>query len=155
MAVTFHMEGFKELDEAFTDLANTVGTSKATGKNVARRALAQAAAPLKSALDGAAPVASGNLQESIASSTQLTKRQRSVSPKVSPVEHYVGAGALPQAHMTEFGTAHQPPQPWFRPIWDAMKQSILNSIAALLWSEIRKAAARAAKKAARLAAKSS
>jgi hypothetical protein len=57
--------------------------------------------------------------------------------------------------MSEFGTAHQPPQPWFRPVWDAMKRGVLDSIAGLLWSEIQKAAARAARKAARLAAKSS
>jgi len=154
MAVaSFRMEGFKELDEAFTDLANTVGTSKATGRNVAKRALTKAAAPLQRAVASSAPVASGKLQTSITTGTRLSKRQASLSPKVSPVEVYVGAGPLPQAHLQEFGTAHQPPQPFFRPAWDAMKNAILNSIAGLLWSEIQKAAARAAKKAARLAAK--
>ena len=151
MTVTVRVEGFKELNEALIDLANTVGTSKATGKNVARRALTQAAAPLERAVAAAAPVATGHLQRSITTSTQLSKRQRSVSTKTSPVEVYVGANPLPYAHLQEFGTAHQPPQPFFRPAWDALKNSILNSIAGFMWSEIQKAAARAAKKAAKAA----
>jgi HK97 gp10 family phage protein len=151
--VTFRVEGFKELDQAFNDLANTVGTSRATGKNVAKRALTQAAAPLERAVAAAAPVASGHLQTSITTGTRLSRRQSALSPKEVPVEVYVGAGPLPQAHMQEFGTHDQPAQPFFRPAWDAMVQAIRDSIASFLWLELQKAAARAAKKAARLAGK--
>jgi len=149
------VEGFKELDEALTELVNTVGVSQATGKNLARRVLTRAAEPVASAAASSAPVASGTLRTSITVGTQLSPRQRKSSPKVSPVEVYVGAGPLPQAHMQEFGTAHNAPQPFMRPAWDANKGTAIETIKSGLWSEIKRVAARAARKAARLAAKSS
>lgn len=53
----------------------------------------------------------------------------------------------------EFGTAHHAAKPFMRPTWDALKNSMLDSIKDALGTEIAKAAARAAKRAARLAAK--
>ena len=57
------------------------------------------------------------------------------------------AGPLPQAHLQEFGTKDQPPQPFMRPAWDAEKRGVLEGIKDDLWAEIKKAAARLAKKA--------
>lgn len=53
----------------------------------------------------------------------------------------------------EFGTAHHAAKPFMRPTWDALKNSMLDTMKKALASEIAKAAARAAKRAARLAAK--
>lgn len=49
----------------------------------------------------------------------------------------------------EFGTAHNAPQPFIRPTWDRMKNTLLGMVATSLKSEIDKAAARLAKKAQR------
>ena len=155
MPVVMKVEGFKELEQALVELVNTAGVSTATGKNLARRVLTRAAEPVESAAAGAAPVASGQLRTSITVGTQLSPRQRKSSPKASAVEVYVGAGPLPQAHMQEFGTAHNAPQPFMRPAWDSNKGQALETIKSGLWSEIKRVAARAARKAARLAAKSS
>ena len=64
-----------------------------------------------------------------------------------------GKEAPPQGIWQEFGTVNQPPQPFMRPAWDGGKDALLDGIADDLWAEISKAAARQAKKAARLAAK--
>jgi hypothetical protein len=68
-------------------------------------------------------------------------------------EVFIGAGSLPQAHMTEFGTAKMAPRPWARPVWDAHKGTVLLDLGSDLWTEIEAAAARRARKAARLLAK--
>ena len=62
-------------------------------------------------------------------------------------------GAPPQGVWQEFGTVNHSPQPFMRPAWDGGKDKLLDGIADDFWTEIEKAAARQAKKAARLAAK--
>lgn len=71
----------------------------------------------------------------------------------STVEMFIGAGQLPHAHLIEFGSAKNAPQPYLRPAWDAGKDKLLGDLKEILGTEIEKAAARQAKKAARLAAK--
>ena len=140
----FTVEGLSELKDAFTELP------KATGKNVAKRVLTKRAQPILDDATRAAPVKIGNLKASITAGTKLSRRQKALTKNSkSYTEIYVGAGVNPQATMQEFGTSRDKPQPFMRPAWDANKQAILEGLKDDLWAEIRKAADRIAKKAAR------
>ncbi len=64
-----------------------------------------------------APEDQGELKDSIAVSTKLSKRQKRRHRKVdrSDVEVFVGAGPFPQAHLQEIGTKDTPPRSYMRP----------------------------------------
>lgn len=136
------VEGLKALQTALRALPD------ATAKNVIRRVLRKAGAPIAARARALVPVDEGDLQGSIAVSTKLTWRQRARHRKYGPddIEVFVGAGPHPQAHLQEFGTQHHPPQPFMRPAWDAEKDGALEGIKADLWAEIEKSANRLARK---------
>ena len=74
----------------------------------------------------------------------------------SEVEVYIGPaaeqGALFYASHVEFGTVVAPAQPYMRPAWESTKDDALRLIQQGLKIEIGKAAARAERRAAKLAA---
>jgi len=145
------IEGLKELDKAFSELP------RATGKSVLRRVLMKRAQSIADEAQRLAPRSEGqrtiHLQDTLAASTKLSRRQAKEHKKESAVEVFAGAGALPQAHLQEFGTSHHAPQPFMRPAWDSGKNAALDGIRDDLASEIEKARKRLARKAERLAAK--
>ncbi|OMQ44930.1 HK97-gp10 family putative phage morphogenesis protein [Ensifer sp. 1H6] len=151
MAIKVKVEGFRELDKALQQL------KVATAKNVARRVLMKAAEPIAEDMRARAPddpdTGGNDLKSSIGVGTKLTKRQSKANKRESPVEVFVGAGGVPQAHLQEFGTEHHVAQPFARPAWDAGKSQALETIRDELTIEIGKAATRAARKAARDARK--
>ena len=149
MATIVKVEGLRELQTALRELPN------ATAKNVMRRVLKNRAQPIADAARARVPVAHGDLKNSIAVSTKLSRRQRGKHRKTdkNDIEMFVGPGTHPQAHMQEFGTFKEPAQPFMRPAWDAEKMGVLDGIKDDLWTEIEKAANRLAKKAAKAAAK--
>lgn len=143
MALKVKIEGLRELEQALSELP------KATGKNVLRRVLKSRSEPIANAMSAAAPERRGQLKASVGHGTKLSRRQRAMHRKwgsSAAVEYFIGAGALPQAHMEEFGGAHNAPRPYARPAWDAGKMQMLDGIKDDLWSEISKAAARRARK---------
>ena len=155
------LTGLRELENALAELP------KATGKNVLRRTLKKAAAPIERDAAANAPELSGNLQLNIATSFQLNKNQKSEVRKAnskSSAEIHVGvkagksvSGADAFAQIagvqTEFGNDHQEADPWFRPAWDSNHDRALDTIGSELGTEIEKAAKRLARKAAKLAGK--
>ena len=141
--VTVKIEGLREVDAALGQLG------KATGRNVMRRVAIKRLQPIADEMKANAPVDQSDLRDSIIVTTKNPKRNR----KRSEVEAHAGPGRHPQAHLQEFGTAHHAPQPFARPAWDGGKDALLEGIADDFWTEISKAAARQAKKAARLAAR--
>lgn len=141
--VTVKIEGLREVDAALGQLG------KATGRNVMRRVAIKRLQPIADEMKANAPVDQSDLRDSIIVTTKNPKRNR----KRSEVEAHAGPGRHPQAHLQEFGTAHHAPQPFARPAWDGGKDALLEGIADDFWTEIGKAAARQAKKAARLAAR--
>lgn len=153
MITRVKVEGLKELDKALAELP------KSTGKAVLRRVLKKAGQPMADTAERLAPEHDGHLKRSIGVSTKLTKRQKKEHRKMfrsdkASVEMFVGAGGLPQAHIQEFGSEKiLTPQPFMRPAWDQHQDEALNIIKSSLGDEITKAAARRARKAARLAAK--
>jgi HK97 gp10 family phage protein len=145
--VTIKVEGLKECEEALDGLLNTVGVSTATGRNTVGRALEKAAEPMRAAMEANAPVRRGQLRGSVSISARLSRRQRSLHVAESPVERFIGAGPLPQAHLTEFGSAHMKPQGKFRTAVAATVTQVAGLFAEILWSEIVKTAERHARKA--------
>jgi len=149
MVTTVKIEGLKELEKALEELP------RATGKSVLRRTLKKAAQPVAEDMRARAPddpATHGNdLKSSIGVSTKLSKRQARIHRKMfrsdkASVEMFVGAGALPQAHLQEFGAPQHGPQPFARPAWDGNKMQVLEAIKDTLGAEIAKAAKRLAKK---------
>lgn len=146
MSITMKVEGLKEVKTALRQLPD------ATAKNVIRRVLRKAGQPIADRARELAPVDEGDLKDSIAVSTKLSKSQRRKHRKggKDDVEVFVGAGPHPQAHLQEFGTSEFPAQPFMRPAWDQHKRAALDGIKDGMWAEIRKAAERLARKAAKL-----
>jgi HK97 gp10 family phage protein len=160
--------GFKELDAALKTM------TRAAGKGALRRAGIKALETVAESARSKAPsdptTGGYDLKASIAVSTKLSRSQRrrhrkTVKNDKSSVEVFVGAGPLPQALHTEFGTspfisggkfagAQNPgirAQPWMRPAWDGGKAQVVEDLKTELWIEVEKAARRAARKKARAA----
>jgi HK97 gp10 family phage protein len=148
MKVTFRVEGLKDCEDALKALP------AATGKNVLRRVLLEAGAPIASVARSLAPKLTGRLSVSIIVGTRLSKRQRKIANDTkSYAEVYVGPAPYPRAHIQEFGSSDVPPQPYMRPAVDATGNRVIEIFKDRLWEETRKAMARFERKAARLAAK--
>ncbi|WP_180901943.1 HK97-gp10 family putative phage morphogenesis protein [Martelella soudanensis] len=149
MASKTKVEGGRDLDKALMEL------SKAAGKAAVRRALMKAGEPIAEAGAAAAPVGpTGNLNKSYGVGTKLTQRQAKMARRETKnhVEVHVGPND-PAAIQTEFGNEHQAAEPHLRPAWDGNKHQALEIVKIELGKEIDKSVARAAKRAARLAAK--
>jgi len=141
MTVTVKIEGLSELKTAIEQLP------KATGKSVMQKVLMARAKTIAAAAKSLVPVESGELRDSIVASTRLSKSQaREAKEAASYVEVYAGAGPLPHAHLVEFGSVHNQPQPYMRPAWDNHKGALLDAIKEDLWSEIQKAVDKLARK---------
>lgn len=153
-SATIRLEGFKDLEAELAKLEKP-----ATRKASARRALNKAAKPIADEAQRRAPRGeTQRLAPSIAVGTKLSKRQSKLHRKMfrddrAAVEMFVGAGPLPSSWTQEFGTRHNPPQPFLRPAWESQKMAALERVKVELWTDIQKSVARAERKAARLAAK--
>ena len=147
MEVKVRVLGLSQLEQGLSELP------RATGKNVLRRVLRQRGELIAERARNLAPIDEGDLKDSIAVSTKLSRSQRRKRRKKATVEMFVGPGTHPQAITQEFGTWFHPPQPFMRPAWAAEKGSILEDLSGDLWTEIDKAAQRIARKQARLAKK--
>lgn len=135
MTETVKVEGLRELRLALDALPS------ATARGVMIRVLKKRAQPIADRAASLAPVDSGDLRKSIVVSTRLTRRQFALhqKPGSDEVEVFVGPSDLPQAHLQEFGTEHNAPQPFMRPAWDQEKSGILDGLAADIWAEILRA----------------
>jgi HK97 gp10 family phage protein len=141
--VSVKVEGLSESAEAMREL------SKATSRNVLRRAMKNAAEHVLSVARSKAPKNTGKLILSIGTSASI-KRGR----KPSNAFAFLAAGSTsPVAHLQEFGTAHHAPQPFLRPAIDAKAEATIKAFKDELKAEVAKAVARQAKKNARLLAK--
>ena len=145
------VEGLRELETALMDLP------KATGKAVLRRVAKQALIPFDKAwrANAAAHRLTGALEESGGIGTKLTRRQARLNRKVegkASIEMYAGPND-PAAIPAEYGTVDQAARPFGRKAWASTQDETLKIVAANLGNEIDRAAARLARKAAKLAAK--
>lgn len=145
MAVTVKVEGLAALDAKLGQL------KASTAKGVLRRVGKAALKPFDEAWRAQAPRLTGQLERSGGIGSKLSKSQRQAHERDSFVEVFAGPGPLPQAIVQEFGGADHPPQPFVRPAWDQTKDQVLEGVKTHLGAEIAKTAARAAKKATKLA----
>lgn len=145
-AVTFKVEGLAELDAKLGEL------SQSAAKGVLRRVGRKALVPFDEAWRARAPVLSGVLSRSGSIGSKLSRSQRKAHERESFIEVFAGPGTNPQAIQTEFGNRHEAAQPYARPAWDATKDQALQIVRTELGGEIAKAAGRATKRAAKLAA---
>lgn len=149
--MNFRLEGLEDTVRNLGEL------SRATQKNVVRRTLLNAGEPTANVASSLAPERSGILAFSIVVATQLTARHRGeMRNRASEVEVYIGPaggqGALFYASHQEFGTVLTPAHPYMRPAWESTKGQVLALIVSGLRAQVERSAARAARKAARLAA---
>ena len=165
---TVKLEGFAELEAALDQL------SKAAGKGVLRRSLIKSAEPMAEIARALAPddtTSSGfDLKRSIKVGTRLSRGEKKAHRKMfrndkAAVEVFMGAGPLPQAIYTEFGTSpfinkgklagtHNPgirAQPYMRPAWEQDRRAMLSRLSDELWAELSKSIQRAERKASRQA----
>lgn len=169
-----HVEGLKELEDALLELP------KATQGNVLKRAVAVPAADFADHAAALAPkdrpllaleikvskpkiinpgtaafaaaMREGGTRAEAAQAARTANRAaggkgRSVVTHVGPTKRAF------HGSLQEFGTAHHAAQPFMRPTWDALKVSMLGTIAETLATEIEKARKRIAHRAERLAAR--
>lgn len=164
MSFTVSVSGLSELDKALGELP------KATARNVLKRTLDKAAQPIVDTAKQLVPVKTGNLRDTIIASTRIRNRvgaaeysaamraglgkaaagaalrqaRRDAKGTGSFAELFVGpsTGAIRYAHIVEFGSVKDSPQPYMRPAWDGEKAKALDIIKAELGNEIIKAARR-------------
>lgn len=163
------VQGLKELDKALGELR-----TKAIAKGVVRRALLEAARPMQEQAQAQAPVRRdptdvvtfrqgaskdsprrvrrvGTMRALVVLTTALTSRQASQARKDGKhfTSVYVGTRD-PIARLQEYGTVEHPAQPFMRPAFDAEAMPTATRFIDAMWSEISKAAAREARRTARL-----
>lgn len=136
-------EGFKELRAALAALP------KASNKRVLQRIARARLQPIIKSAKAKVRRKSGKLRRSLKLTTKLSRRQASqfTWPNNADVITHAGAGALPHAHLLEFGTKHSRAFPFLRPAWDEHKGALLENIGEDLWKEIVAEATRVAIKA--------
>lgn len=148
--ITFKLEGLAQT------VANLEELSKATRGNVLKRVLLAAGQPVANEAAQLAPYRTGRLSFSLSVSDKLTRRQRQANPKEYEAEIYIGPaggnGALNYASFEEFGTIDTPAHPFMRPAWESNRGIVLGLIHSGLSAEVERAAQRAARKVARIAA---
>jgi HK97 gp10 family phage protein len=160
---TVKLTGFKDLEAALGRL------TKATARNVMRRALTEAAEPMARAARQNAPRDDDQLYESIeisaqvkgeagaaaygtamhsgASKSQAVAAMKDARSGNSFVQLYLGPTTqAPHAHWQEFGTIYHAPSPYLRPAFDEQAQPTVDRLKVSLMDEIEKAAARVARK---------
>ncbi|MGW8202981.1 hypothetical protein ACWGM0_10590 [Sphingomonas bisphenolicum] len=145
------VEGLADLDFALGELP------KATARNTLVRTGKKALEPFLADVKALAPVDAdpastpkrppGTLRDSYVIGTKLNKSQAKGVRKEGKqfAEVYAGTND-PAGVQTEFGNAHQAPQPHGRPAWDGVQAQTLENIGTLLWDEIYKSAQRLAKR---------
>lgn len=152
---TVRTDGFRELERALSDIAKHT-----TRRAVGRRALRAAADPIRDRAEQLAPddartAAPLDLKSSIVISARQKSGRATQYRAESKGEVVLHIGptrdGYPQAIMQEFGTRHHPAKPYMRPAWDGEGgEKAIGRIGKALGEEVDKAAARAARKAAKV-----
>lgn len=156
MKTVVKVEGLRELDKALGEL------SKGVARNALRRVGLKALEPMAERARQLAPddpaTGGDDLVSSIGVGTRLNKRQarltrralRSGEAEKHFAEVYMGTND-PAGLQQEFGNINHGPQAFMRPAFDEGDRGAIDIVAKELGAEIERSAARAAKRAARLA----
>lgn len=158
MSVTVQTHGFDQLDAALAQF------TKASARNILKRAATEALEPMADEMRNRAPEANvngGRLKDAIGVSDKLGPRQKGLNRRNAAatfVEVHagvadVGGKHLPSGVQQEFGNENHSPQPFVRPAWEQEKMDTLDRLRVALADEIAKATARAQRRAANAAAR--
>lgn len=138
MDVEVKLEGLSELEDSLSTFAPKLV------KRAFRRAAVVATAPQIAAAKAKAPVMAkgtkrrrpGELRDAIVCTVKLTKRgvRARVGPKRGKGETNQSPGTW--GLMEEFGSVHNPPQPYLRPAFDQTRQQSLELFAGELSAEL-------------------
>lgn len=130
---------------------------RATARNTLIRTGKKALVPFLTDVKALAPIDAdpesspnrppGTLRDSYVIGTKLNKSQSKNVRKEGKqfAEVYAGTND-PAGLQTEFGNAHQAPQPHGRPAWDGNQKQVLDLVGKELWAEIEKSAQRLARR---------
>lgn len=151
MKLSLESHGWDDVEKALKELPKHT-----TRKSLVRRILKRAAQLFADRANALAPRgASGDLEGSYGVGTRLTKRQSRSARREGRADVFIYAGTSdPAGQQQEFGNAIHAAQPHARPAWDETQQQIFDQIRDEMSVEVEKAAARARRKAERLARKS-
>lgn len=151
--LTVHVDGLDGILEALEEIPKI-----ATEKNVVRRALIDAAEPLRAEWAALAPYDATDqglhLRDSVVVSEKTVSKQHDPSAPPGGVTVYIGPSAnLPRHHgiFMEFGTFKDVAQPSGRPAYDSKKYETINLLGFFMWVQIDATAQRLSRRAARLA----
>lgn len=155
MVTKVKLSGFKELEQSLGDL------SRAAGSAALRRAGLKAMQPMADLASRLAPdddtTPPVDLHTSIGLSTRARVGRGGMTglEKDNRVNIHMGPAfdleRYPRAIVMEFGSFKDAPQPYMRPAYDQDAHGVVNRLAPLIRTEIDKAVARAARRAARAA----
>jgi HK97 gp10 family phage protein len=130
----------------------------ATEKNVVRRALKDAAEPIRATWADLAPYDASDqglhLRDSVIVSEKTSSKQGDAAAPPGGVTIYIGPSAsLPRHHgiFMEFGTFKDAAQPSGRPAFDAKKYETIKLVGFFMWVQIDATAQRLSARAARIA----
>jgi HK97 gp10 family phage protein len=149
--VKIKIEGFRELERALAE-----ELPKATARNVLRRTATNAMERIRTGMASRAPRDEGTLAESMRTQPVRAKRTRGAlrfdrSKGVEVMTGPAPEGRLDRANagFQEFGTVKQAANAYARPTADSEAQNVIDTVRDELATQIDKAKARIARKAAR------
>lgn len=151
--LTVKVDGLDGVLEALEEIPKI-----ATEKNVVRRALVDAAEPIRATWSELAPYDPTDpglhLRDSVIVSEKTSSKQGDASAPPGGVTIFIGPDArLPRHHgiFMEFGTFKDVAQPSGRPAFDSKKYETINLVGFFMWVQIDATAQRLSRRAARLA----
>lgn len=151
--LTVKVEGLDGILDALEEIPKI-----ATEKNVVRRALVDAAEPIRAKWADLAPYDATDqglhLRDSVIVAEKTTSKQGDASAPPGGVTVFVGPDSkLPRHHgiFMEFGTFKDQAQPSGRPAFDSKKYEALKLLGFFLWVHIDATAQRLSRRAAKLA----
>lgn len=161
MSTRLQISGLEQVAAALRELP------KATSKNVVRRAIREAVAPMVEDAANRAPEDTGDLAESFTVTAKIMPSQAGASrrPRRDEIRMFAGPNYsrtkgkyAPHAHLVEFGTGPRyhkktgkfvgqaPAQPFMRPAFDGKTRTYITKFTEVVWGEIEKARKRIARK---------
>lgn len=151
MADSFSFEGGKDLEMALMNLS-----SKATARNVGRRALTKAAEPIAAKARLLAPKDEHDLETAIKVGRAIAPFQRDGN-RGDYIAVFVGIDESVDKRLHIYAAEQEngnpdrqmEAQPYMRPAWDSEKGKAVDLIAPALWEDIAATNERAARRAAR------
>ncbi len=133
MKTSVSITGLNEIEAAL------ISAGPKLARNALRRGLVAAGKVMVDAVKSRVPVDSGDLKRSIKARVSVSPKKGSGSVKIGPA--YGGKGSKDPGvygRFQEFGTIHDPAQPFMRPAFDAESKKSLDVFTDVMREEVQK-----------------